>query len=90
MLEWVRGRPHSAASCGTRSGSEVRWVAASLYLIALLLGAPVQADTRLFRIGTGGEQGTYFPVGELMARGISVGKQSYTAATPKSGNHRET
>jgi TRAP transporter TAXI family solute receptor len=27
--------------------------------------------TRLFRIGTGGAQGTYFPIGTLIARGIS-------------------
>lgn len=38
-------------------------------------------DTRLFRIGTGGAQGTYFPIGSLIARAISDRVASCTEGT---------
>lgn len=38
-------------------------------------------DTRLFRIGTGGAQGTYFPIGTLIARAISDRVTSCTEGT---------
>lgn len=37
--------------------------------------------TRLFRIGTGGAQGTYFPVGALIARAISESKHDCREST---------
>lgn len=36
--------------------------------------------TRLFRIGTGGAQGTYFPIGTLIARAISESSESCAKA----------
>ncbi len=37
-------------------------------------------NTQLFRIGTGGAQGTYFPIGTLIARAISESAESCTRA----------
>ncbi|MDX1527499.1 MAG: TAXI family TRAP transporter solute-binding subunit [Gammaproteobacteria bacterium] len=37
-------------------------------------------STQLFRIGTGGAQGTYFPIGTLIARAISESAESCTRA----------
>ena len=39
-------------------------------------------STRLFRIGTGGAQGTYFPIGSLIARAISDRDASCAEAAP--------
>src|SRR3954471_3310820 len=36
-----------------------------------IAGAPASAQTRFFRIGTGGTGGTYYPVGGLIANAIS-------------------
>jgi TRAP transporter TAXI family solute receptor len=46
----------------------VRLVAACLLLA---VWSAVADDMRLFRIGTGGEGGTYYPIGGLIARSIS-------------------
>lgn len=45
---------------------------AGLLTLALALAAPAPAqDMKFFRIGTGGTAGTYFPIGGLIANGIS-------------------
>ena len=42
-------------------------------LLALVAAAPATAlETGLFRIGTGGEKGTYFPIGTLIADALSA------------------
>lgn len=45
---------------------------AILLFAALLLGAlPAGAQTSMLRIGTGGQSGTYFPIGSLIAQAVS-------------------
>ncbi len=43
-----------------------------LCAVAALAAGAAPAQPTVVRIGTGGEQGTYFPVGTLIARGISA------------------
>lgn len=45
-------------------------------------GAQSAGDLQLFRIGTGGTQGTYFPVGNLIAASLSEGTTACEANTP--------
>ncbi len=47
-------------------------------LIAMMLvfTPPANSQPDLFRIGTGGSSGAYFPIGSLIARGISGGPES--------------
>lgn len=40
-------------------------------LVGFALATPVSAEVYPFRIGTGGNAGTYFPIGSLIAQGIS-------------------
>jgi TRAP transporter TAXI family solute receptor len=61
------------------------WVCAGAVFFALAGATPAQSETpEFFRIGTGGVDGTYFPIGSLIAEGITaVGKDA--DCTPSEG-----
>ena len=66
-----------AASRGFRAPQSAIWGAALLFA-AIILGvlpagmpALAQTQTSILRIGTGGQSGTYFPIGSLIAQAVS-------------------
>ena len=48
-------------------------------LSAISAARPAQAQTKFFRIGTGGTGGSYYPIGGLIGNAISTDKTSVTA-----------
>ena len=58
-------------AAGVRGGVRA-WVCAGAVLLAAAGAPPAQSQTpEFFRIGTGGVDGTYFPIGSLIAEGIA-------------------
>ena len=58
-----------------------------LFIVVLILTASSRADNiRLFRIGTGGQTGVYYPLGRIIAQGITNNNnQSYISVAQNSG-----
>lgn len=49
------------------------WV---VFILSLYFSGAISAqETKIFRIGTGGSQGTYYPIGKLIAEGLTGRKQ---------------
>ena len=62
-----------------------RSAAALILLAAQLTASTVSAQTDLFRIGTGGEKGTYFLVGSLIADALTDNRKGCTDASRSCG-----
>src|SRR6476646_11775542 len=50
-------------------------------LAAMSAARPASAQTKFFRIGTGGTGGTYYPVGGMIANAISSDKLNVSAVS---------
>ena len=79
----TRTEPYPDLSVGVRLALAVLVVAAALVVAPIgsadTLGQNSAAEPRLLRIGTGGSQGTYFPVGSLIASALT---ENTTACPP--------